>query len=75
MIKGLPLSVALLLASLPAWAGKSCEDLKTEIAAKLQSKGVANFSLEVVPAGTVKPEDKVIGRCGGGTKQITYKRG
>lgn len=74
MIRGLLLT-ALLLASLPAAAGKNCEELKAEIAAKLQAKGVAKFTLDIVPAGTVKPEDKVAGRCEGGAKQIIYKRG
>lgn len=74
MIRELPLSAMLLLASLPAWGGKSCDELKSEIAAKLQGKGVTKFSLEAVPAGTVKPEDRVVGRCESGTKQLIYKR-
>ena len=53
---------------------KDCEELKTEIAAKLDKKGVKGYTLEIVPADQVKDE-KVVGSCDGGTKRITYKRG
>ncbi|MBI4999130.1 MAG: DUF1161 domain-containing protein, partial [Rhodocyclales bacterium] len=51
-----------------------CEELKAEIAAKLDAKGVVNYTLEIVPTEAVKDE-KVVGSCEGGTKKITYKRG
>jgi uncharacterized protein DUF1161 len=53
---------------------KACEDLKTEIDAKLQQKGVRSYALDIVPNESVKDE-KVVGSCDGGTKKITYKRG
>jgi len=53
---------------------KSCEDLKTEIAAKLDIKGVKNYTLTIVPAGDVRDSDKVVGSCEGGTKRIVYAR-
>jgi hypothetical protein len=53
---------------------KACEDLKTEIAAKLDAKGVKNYTLTIVAAGEVKDTDKVVGSCDGGTKRIVYKR-
>jgi hypothetical protein len=53
---------------------KSCEDLKTEIAAKLDLKGVKNYMLTIVPAGNVRDSDKVVGSCDGGTKRIVYTR-
>lgn len=52
---------------------KSCEDLKAEIAAKLDAKGVKNYTLEIVSAEEVK-DAKVVGSCDGGTKRIIYKR-
>ena len=52
---------------------KNCEELKSEIAAKLDAKGVKNYTLEIVPADSVKDE-KVVGSCEGGTKRIVYKR-
>jgi uncharacterized protein DUF1161 len=52
---------------------KDCEQLKTEIAAKLDAKGVKNYTLEIVPAEKVKDE-KVVGACEGGSKRIIYKR-
>jgi hypothetical protein len=53
---------------------KPCEELKAEIDAKLQQKGVKTYALDIVPNETVKDE-KVVGSCDGGTKKITYKRG
>jgi hypothetical protein len=58
----------------PAFAEKDCEELKSEIAAKLDAKGVVNYTLAIVPAEE-ETELKVVGTCGGGTKKITYKRG
>ena len=54
-------------------AGKPCEELKAEIAAKLDAKGVVGYKLEIVEKGD--PAGKVIGSCEGGTKEIVYKRG
>jgi hypothetical protein len=53
---------------------KACEELKAEIDAKLQQKGVKSYALDIVPNENVKDE-KVVGSCDGGTKKITYKRG
>ena len=55
-------------------AGKSCEELKSEIAEKLDAKGVSNYSLEIVDKGAAA-DGKVVGSCEGGTKEIVYKRG
>lgn len=54
-------------------AGKPCEELKAEIAAKLDNKGVSGYELEVVDKGA--GGGKVIGSCEGGTKEIVYRRG
>ena len=68
------LAVALALTTTPALAQKkSCEELKSEIAAKLDAKGVKNYTLNVVGAEEVK-DAKVVGSCEGGTKRITYER-
>ncbi|MBI6924840.1 DUF1161 domain-containing protein [Pseudomonas putida] len=53
-------------------AGKPCEELKAEIAAKLDAKGVQNYTLTVVDKGD--PAGKVVGSCEGGTKEIVYSR-
>ena len=53
---------------------KDCEELKKEIAAKLDEKGAKNYSLDIMPAESVKDE-KVVGSCDGGTKRIVYKKG
>jgi hypothetical protein len=65
----------LALFSFPALAQKkSCEDLKMEIAAKLDANGVKKYTLTIVDAKDVKDTDKVVGSCEGGTKRITYVR-
>ena len=70
------LMVALGLLSLAGGAfaaGKPCEELKSEIAAKLDAKGVSGYSLEIVDKGTASG-GKVVGSCEGGTKEIVYKK-
>ncbi|MDN7140858.1 DUF1161 domain-containing protein [Pseudomonas sp. JQ170] len=54
-------------------AGKPCEELKSEIAAKIDAKGVSGYSLEIVDKGAATG-GKVVGTCEGGTKEIVYKR-
>jgi len=53
---------------------KACEELKTEIAAKLDAKGVKGYTLEIV-AKDADAEGKVVGTCDGGTKKIVYRKG
>lgn len=67
-------AIALSVIALPAWAQKSCDELKSEIAAKMEAKGVKNAQLDIVANDEVK-DQKVVGSCDGGTKKITYKRG
>ena len=73
-MKYLIAAIALMLVASPALAKKSCEELKSEIEAKLNAKGVKAYTLEIVAADKVKDE-KVVGSCDGGTKKIVYKRG
>ena len=54
-----------------AQAAKPCEELKSEIATKLDAKGVKSYSLEIVPKDQ-DAEGKVVGGCEGGTKKIVY---
>jgi len=54
-------------------AGKACEELKTEIAAKLDAKNVTGYTLEIVEADKVG-DAKVVGSCEGGAKKITYAK-
>ncbi len=55
-------------------AAKPCEELKTEIAAKLEEKGVKSYTLEIVANDKVGAEAKVVGSCDGGNSKITYER-
>jgi Protein of unknown function (DUF1161) len=75
MTKILGACVLSLLAVAPAVAQKkSCDELKAEIAAKLDAKGVKDYQLEIV-ASADAGDQMVVGSCDGGTKKITYKRG
>lgn len=73
-MKKLVLAVGLMaLAGGALAAGKSCEELKAEIAKKLDDKGVKGYVLEIVKKG--EPAGKVLGSCEAGTKEIVYRRG
>ena len=65
----------LLVMAVCAQAAKPCEELKDEIAKKMEANGVKSYSLEIVPTDKVKDgEGKVVGSCDGGTKKIVYTR-
>jgi hypothetical protein len=53
--------------------GKPCEELKAEIAAKLDARGIAGYSLEIVDKGAAAG-GQVVGTCEKGSKQIVYKK-
>ena len=72
-MKNLMLAFVLSALVVPAWAKKSCDELKTEIAAKMEARGVKGAQLEIVATEAVK-DQKVVGSCEGGTKKITYKK-
>jgi Protein of unknown function (DUF1161) len=85
-MRKLLLAACLVSFSVPALA--SCDDVKSQIDAKLQAKGVKSYSLDIVPAAQAAPAaasgaaaapakataGKVVGTCEGDTKQIIYKR-
>jgi hypothetical protein len=74
-MKKFMLAVGLLSLAGAAFAdGKPCEELKAEIAAKIDAKGTSNYSLEIVDKGAAAG-GKVVGTCEKGTKEIVYKRG
>jgi hypothetical protein len=61
--------------SADAQAAKPCEDLKSEIAQKLDAKGVKSYILDIVAKDADAGDGKVVGTCEGGTKKILYRRG
>ena len=67
--------VVLFFASVLAYAQgpKSCEDLKAEIAKKVEANGAKAYTLEIV-AKDKEAEGKQVGTCGGGTMKIMYLR-
>ena len=68
------LFITIAFATMPAFAKKSCEELKSELEAKIQAKGVKAFTLTIVPQDE-KTDLRVVGTCDGGAKKIVYKRG
>jgi Protein of unknown function (DUF1161) len=67
-------ALAALIAS-PAFAQvKSCDELKSEIDAKIKNNGVKVFTLTIVDKDTAA-DGKVVGTCDGGSKKIIYKKG
>ena len=66
-------AVLFLSGSAHAQAAKPCEELKSEIAQKLDAKGVKSYTLEIV-AKDKDAEGKIVGTCEGGTKKILYRR-
>lgn len=63
----------LFLFAAPAFAQMSCDELKSNIAAKIEGKGVKNYQLEIVAADEAK-DGKLVGTCEHGKKKITYKK-
>jgi hypothetical protein len=55
-------------------ARKPCQDLKAEIAKKLDAKNVISYTLDIVDKGEEADAQKVVGSCDGGTKSIVYNR-
>lgn len=74
-MKKLVAALALSLIAAPLFAQvKPCDELKSEISAKLTAKGVKDpgSRLTVVATDDVK-DQKVVGSCEGGKKKITYE--
>lgn len=74
-MKRLFCALALSLLTMPAVAQiKPCEELKAEIAAKIEANGVSAYQLEIIPIDQ-ESDWKVVGTCDGGTMKIVYRRG
>lgn len=72
-MKKLVLGLVSVLAVAPAFAKMDCEALKTKIAGKIESKGVKDYSLDIVAKGEGK-DARIVGSCDGGTKEIAYRK-
>jgi hypothetical protein len=60
--------------STAAVAGTPCDQVKSQIEAKIKAHGVSQYVLDIVPAGQ-SGEGKVVGSCEGGKKSVVYERG
>lgn len=69
------LNVIVVTAATLVFAGSaqavSCEELRSSVEAKILGKGVKNFSVTVVEAGTAWP-GQVVGSCELGSKKLVY---
>jgi hypothetical protein len=65
--------LATLFMAANSYAMKPCEELKTEIAAKLDKSAVKNYTLTIVANDKVGTA-KVMGSCENSSKKITYTR-
>lgn len=77
-MKSTPALTALILFSAAAQPllATPCEEVKSQIAQKLDAKGVKFYTLEVVNKDKeVDTDSKVVGTCEGGAMKIVYKRG
>ncbi|MFK0085722.1 DUF1161 domain-containing protein [Pseudomonas sp. NPDC090755] len=66
--------MASVLATTALAAPKPCEELKAEIEAKIQARGVTSYTLEIVRNEDVHDQNMVVGSCEGGTKKIIYQK-
>jgi hypothetical protein len=53
---------------------KDCEELKSEIAARIESNGVLHYQLQIVEPDAAGV-GRIVGSCNGGTARIAYQRG
>ena len=70
-------ATAILLTQTVQAAPKPCDELKAEIATKLDEKGVKGYEITAVANDKVAElgeKAKVIGSCDGGTKKLAYVR-
>ncbi len=67
---GTAAAAAALLQSVPCGA-VSCDELKTEVEAKIRAGGVTAFSVAVVEVGSTS-KGKVVGTCERGAKRLIY---
>ncbi len=69
------LATASALLAGPAYADKSCEELKAEIEAKLDAKGVKNATVIIIGKNDPARGSIVVGSCERGEKAVAYKLG
>ena len=57
-----------------AWAAKPCEELSSEIGAKLEAAGVKGYTLDIAASDADEVGAKVVGTCNAGKGKILYRR-
>ncbi len=74
-MKQIVMGMLLAVCSTSLLAGKPCEELGAEISAKLDAKGVKNYTLEAVSTDKVGAAQTVVGSCDAGKSKLVYSRG
>lgn len=74
-MKSFAVPAVLLVASVAvsAQAVKPCEELKAEIAKKMEANGVKSYTLEIA-AKDKTTDGKVVGTCDGGKSKVVYSK-
>jgi len=72
-MKTATVAVALLALSGLSYAAKPCEELKKEIAAKLEANHATGYVLDIVAADKIG-DAKVIGSCELGSKKVVMQK-
>lgn len=71
---GKSIAVAALLASGSAWSAVTpCQQIIDKVTAKLEHKGVTQYSLKIVPKD-YDTKLRVVGVCEGDKKKVIYKK-
>lgn len=52
---------------------KPCEELRTEIAAKIEAKGVKSYRIDIIDAAAAS-DLRTIGTCNGSSQRLVYQR-
>lgn len=74
-MKQIVVGLVLAACSTSLLAAKPCEELGAEISAKLDAKGVKNYTLVAVATDKVGADQTVVGSCDAGKSKLVYSRG
>ena len=74
LVLTIAIALPLSLATFPASAKVTCDEVIATIEAKLANKRVTKYTLKAIPKSEAT-DLRVVGNCDAGAKKIIYKRG
>ena len=74
LVLTIAIALPLSLATFPASANVTCDEVIAKIEAKLANKRVTKYTLKAIPKSEAT-DLRVVGTCDAGAKKIIYKRG